>query len=248
MKPNEDKCLERLFSVYEYCELNLTNFKPREDQLYEQETFEMKKLCDIEVPEGLWATRLFKIAIIIIEILIERNEIKTAIEIIEKNIARFPNNQILVSLLAKSKLKKGEFTNSGALFEQVINISPKDVQSDLNMFNRAFQFSHEKKYGEAKEKFTEFASKYPQYQNLSNNNIAYVLTAEGNVQQAIELLENTIKNDPHNINEAVIYNLLSLYEFYYDDPRDKKRIIEEIIDKYARDSFNKAHLGNLLKK
>jgi len=247
-KPHEDKCLERLFSIYEYCEFMLKNFKPKDDQLYEVESFEMKKVCDIEVSESLWASRLFKTGLIIIEILIERNEIKTAMEIIEKNMNKFPNNQILTGLLAKSKLKKGEFTNSRTLFEQIINISPKDVSSDLNMFNLPFQYAHEKKMNESREKYIEFASKYPQYQNLANNNIAYLLASEGQVSQAIELLENTIKADPQNINEPIVYNLLSLYEFYYEDSRDKRRIIEEIIDKYAKDSFNKGHLGSLLKK
>ena len=96
-------------------------------------------------------------------------------------------------LLIQYNIQKGEFSNSRFLFEQVINISPKDFGSELNMFNlylsqinniyilfgrkinRSFQFCHEKKFTDAKEKFTEFASKYPQYQNLVDNNIAYVL-------------------------------------------------------------------------
>ena len=53
----------------------------------------------------VWATRLFKTYLIIIEILLERNEIKTVIEIIDNVLEKFPNNQILISLMGKAKLK-----------------------------------------------------------------------------------------------------------------------------------------------
>jgi tetratricopeptide (TPR) repeat protein len=249
LKPTEDKCIERLFSICAYCEHFLKNFKFKDDDLYDQEVFDVKKMCDIEVSESLWASRLFKTALIIIEILIERNEIKTATEIIDKYMLKFPNNQILISLLAKTKLKKGEFSNARALFEQVININvTKEIHSEINQFNLTFQFGHEKRNNEGKEKLQEFSSKYPQYGNLAANNIAYLMIGEGQIKEAIELLENTIRHDPHGINEAVVYNLLSLYDFYFDDAKDKKRLLEEVIDKFGRDHFNKAHLGSLLKK
>ena len=80
----------------------------------------MSRLCDINVPETcnsttifilnhiqslVWASRLFKTYLLIIEILFERNDIKTVIEIIEKVLEKFPNNQILISLIGKAKLK-----------------------------------------------------------------------------------------------------------------------------------------------
>eukprot|EP00331_Platyophrya_macrostoma_P028612 CAMPEP_0176447928 /NCGR_PEP_ID=MMETSP0127-20121128/25406_1 /TAXON_ID=938130 /ORGANISM="Platyophrya macrostoma, Strain WH" /LENGTH=133 /DNA_ID=CAMNT_0017834633 /DNA_START=203 /DNA_END=604 /DNA_ORIENTATION=+ len=109
----------------------------------------------------------------------------------------------------------------------------------LNQFNSSIRETRERKIDEARKDLVLINSSTHQLQSTCNNNLAYLLSAEGDIKSAIELLENTIKANPFGINEVLIQNLVILYDFYYPDTRDKKKLIDELIENYGRDAFNK---------
>jgi len=50
-------------------------------------------------------------------------------------------------------------------------------------------------------------------------------SAQCKIKEAIETLENTVKAEPWNMNDVFVHNLFLAYDFYYADPKERKRVI-----------------------
>ena len=110
-KQIEDKSIERLFGVYDFVNSKIENFEYNDKDLYETETFEKNNICDIEISQNSnlntqmimkeWVARLFRVTVIILEILLNKVMIRSSEEFIEKSLKKFPENAILYNYSAR---------------------------------------------------------------------------------------------------------------------------------------------------
>jgi len=240
-KASEDKTIDRLFGLYYFCESKLGELTYNDEELYVNESLDMFTICDADIPPKQWMARLFRTALLILETMLYKGATTTANEFIRMALQRFPKNDLIMAYMVRLKQLQGDFTEANFFIEKINQKLPKDEFLEFVCFNKFLQMTNEMNYQEARTLLEQLAQKFPQYSTLAENNLAFLQFSQGRVKEAIDILENLIRTEPWNINEIIALNLLHLYDFYYLDHRARKKVIEEIIDRYAT-NFNKGVL------
>jgi tetratricopeptide (TPR) repeat protein len=84
---------------------------------------------------------------------------------------------------------------------------------------------------------------YPNSLEVTNN-YALVALYTNNIIEAVTALEDYIVQDPcSNLDETLVANLCTLYELSSTRPKVKKTVIQQIVDKYGPDDFDKTVIG-----
>jgi len=240
-RPSEDKTIDRLFGLYYFCESKVGELTYNDEELYKNESLDMFTICDADIPPKQWMARLFRTTLLILEIMLYKGSTATANEFIRTALQRFPKNDLIMAYMVRLKHLQGDFVEANFFIEKINQKLPKDEFLEFVCFNKFLQMTNEMNYQEARSLLEQLAQKFPQYSTLAENNLAFLQFSQGRVKEAIDILENLIRTEPWNINEIIALNLLHLYDFYYLDHRARKKVIEEIVDRYAT-NFNKGVL------
>ena len=144
------------------------------------------------------------------------------------------NNKEIDKLIAESLAfkQKGELINAEKCLRKVIKIDSKNFIAINNMGNI---YSLKNKPQEAKKFFLKAINIKPDYSNAIFN-LALANEETGNLNEAIKLYRDAIRQDPNNL--GFNYNLSRIDESYFVDENIKK--IKKILKEVKSSNLNKA--------
>ncbi len=112
IKTNDDKTIERLFNLYEFTERKIQKFEYSDKDIYENESLDIFTLCDADISQKSkysrttyhsieWVSRLFRVTILIIEVLFSKNYLRSVDDFIQKSLVKFQDNGLLYAYAAR---------------------------------------------------------------------------------------------------------------------------------------------------
>jgi len=105
------------------------------------------------------------------------------------------------------------------------------------LMNRGYLAVANNRYEEAVDCFDKIVNLEPDNVAAINNRAVCYLYTE-NLGKAISTLEDRVRQDPSNVSESVIFNLVTLYDLASEDIKSKKQLLSKLVAKYCSDDFN----------
>jgi len=184
-----------------------------------------------------WQQREERILLCIINMLILQKDYFLAIKLFEEALTKQPNNLQLLSALAKLQLQLGYLETAQNICTYIESVTPSLDKNIMALMNRGFLAVANNRYEEAVDYFDKIVNLEPDNVAAINNRAVCYLYTE-NLGKAISTLEERIRQDPSNVSESVIFNLVTLYDLASEDIKSKKQLLSKLVAKYCSDDFN----------
>ncbi|KAJ3117326.1 Trafficking protein particle complex subunit 12 [Nowakowskiella sp. JEL0407] len=196
--------------------------------------------------EVVW-TQLGVCQMAVINNLLELKDYETAIELMRGVIEEYGVNPDILSALGRIYMQLGDIVsakNTFARVEQIVMQQHVDGQRmawnrpDLVLMNRAYLHMAENDWESSTSLLTELLTIDPS-NAVAVNNLAVSQLYMGNVGQAISFLESIAIDMPATagVCESLLFNLATLFDLTDQSTERKKKILANVVSKYAGDDF-----------
>jgi len=91
-----------------FTENKAQEFKYSPEDKLPSETLDLFIICDADVDQKRWIARLYRVHILIIEVLQTKGHFRGGLEFIEKSLEKFPKNPLMMTYHARAKLFRGD--------------------------------------------------------------------------------------------------------------------------------------------
>eukprot|EP00871_Galdieria_phlegrea_P004522 jgi/Galph1/5070/GphlegSOOS_G3759.1 len=184
--------------------------------------------------DSRWSVLLNCLDSCIVGHLIETGKVEAAIELTNQCIARQEGDVSCRLAYFRLLLYSGDLKGAEQYFA---NLEPDMTDDAEKHLHRGLLYAA--KGGQEALDEWEAASLFVQpYTVTLANNMAVAYLSQGRISEAMEVMENILRNDPVNaFEEDLIDNLCILYDMTLVDAMERKRFLQYSAMKYARDSF-----------
>ncbi|XP_072026214.1 trafficking protein particle complex subunit 12-like isoform X2 [Amphiura filiformis] len=147
----------------------------------------------------------------------------------------------LMSAIGRIFLQLGDLKSAQTLFQRVEELNkeePTTVDKAKVYMNKGFLSLAENQYSEAHQHFEEALKCQPDH-FIAINNIAVCLLYMGRLKEALTRMESMVQSNPEMyLDEALLFNLCTLYELESSKSGYKKQLLLGMVNKHKGDGFN----------
>eukprot|EP00741_Cyanophora_paradoxa_P018757 tig00021094_g18106.t1 len=147
----------------------------------------------------------------------------------------------LRSRIGRIQLQMGDIAAAESTFERVESETP-DASSPIVHLNAGYLAMAAADYPAAASEFEQVLSVYPGHLAATSNR-AISLLYSGRLADAIKVLEDALRRDPiRALRESIILNLCTMYDLAPGNSVEKKKVIQQLVLRYAPDDLDTAVL------